>query len=103
MPPCKRHETELTYCPIYGFKPHLICTKGLTQAIFGGSNRAERMEDLRIPPSNRLEKLVGDRTGQWSIRINDPWPLPVLAAQAHRPAAHSRRYMRTVERVSSLW
>lgn len=32
--PCKRHETELTYCPVYGFKPRVICTKGLTPAIF---------------------------------------------------------------------
>ena len=29
--------------------------------------------DLRIPPGNRLEKLVGDRKGQHSIRINDQW------------------------------
>jgi proteic killer suppression protein len=34
---------------------------------------AERLEDLRIPPSNRLEKLSGDRQGQYSIRINDQW------------------------------
>ena len=32
---------------------------------------AERLEDLRIPPGNRLELLRGDRAGQWSIRIND--------------------------------
>jgi toxin HigB-1 len=31
------------------------------------------IEDLRIPPANRLEKLVGDRTGQHSIRINRQW------------------------------
>ena len=30
-------------------------------------------DDLRIPPSNRLEKLKGDRRGQHSIRINDKW------------------------------
>lgn len=34
---------------------------------------AERLEDLRIPPGNRLEKLTGDREGQYSIRINDQW------------------------------
>jgi proteic killer suppression protein len=34
---------------------------------------AERLEDLRIPPSNRLEKLKGDRAGQYSIRINEQW------------------------------
>ena len=31
------------------------------------------IDDLRIPPSNRLEKLKGDRRGQHSIRINDQW------------------------------
>ncbi len=34
---------------------------------------AERLEDLRIPPGNRLEKLSGHRQGQHSIRINDQW------------------------------
>jgi toxin HigB-1 len=35
--------------------------------------RAGSLEDLRIPPGNRLEKLAGDRAGQHSIRINDQW------------------------------
>lgn len=34
---------------------------------------AECIDDLRIPPQNRLEALKGDRKGQWSIRINDQW------------------------------
>ena len=34
-------------------------------------NRAGRLEDLRVPPGNRLEALKGDRTGQHSIRVND--------------------------------
>ena len=34
---------------------------------------AESIDDLRIPPSNHLEALRGDRDGQWSIRINDQW------------------------------
>jgi len=34
---------------------------------------AESLEDLRVPPGNRLEKLSGDRVGQYSIRINDQW------------------------------
>jgi toxin HigB-1 len=34
---------------------------------------AVSLEDLTIPPANRLEKLKGDRAGQWSIRINDQW------------------------------
>ena len=34
---------------------------------------AANLEDLRTPPGNRLEKLTGDREGQYSIRINDQW------------------------------
>ena len=34
---------------------------------------AESIEDLRVPPGNRLEALKGDRAGQHSIRINDQW------------------------------
>jgi len=36
-------------------------------------NRAVSLNDLRVPPANRLEKLKGDRLGQHSIRINDQW------------------------------
>ncbi len=36
---------------------------------------AGRIEDLAVPPSNRLETLRGDRKGQYSIRINDKWRL----------------------------
>ena len=36
-------------------------------------NRAANLNDLRVPPANRLEKLKGDRSGQHSIRINDRW------------------------------
>ena len=36
-------------------------------------NAAERLDDLRVPPGNRLEKLAGDREGQYSIRINERW------------------------------
>jgi len=34
---------------------------------------AETLNDLMIPPGNRLERLSGDRKGQHSIRINDQW------------------------------
>jgi proteic killer suppression protein len=34
---------------------------------------AADIDDLRSPPGNRLEKLSGDRSGQWSIRLNDQW------------------------------
>mgnify|MGYP002084654763 CR=1 FL=1 len=36
-------------------------------------NRAVSLDDLRIPPSNRLEQLQGDREGQFSIRVNQQW------------------------------
>jgi proteic killer suppression protein len=36
-------------------------------------NRAETLQDLRVPPANRLERLTGDRASQYSIRINDQW------------------------------
>jgi proteic killer suppression protein len=36
-------------------------------------NAAVTLDFLRIPPGNRLERLSGDRDGQWSIRINDQW------------------------------
>jgi len=36
-------------------------------------NNAVSLTDLKIPPANRLEKLLGDRAGQFSIRINDQW------------------------------
>ncbi len=34
---------------------------------------AENINDLRVPPGNRLERLKGERAGQYSIRINDQW------------------------------
>ncbi|HSF19211.1 MAG TPA: type II toxin-antitoxin system RelE/ParE family toxin [Vicinamibacteria bacterium] len=34
---------------------------------------AESLQELRVPPSNRLEKLKGGRAGQYSVRVNDQW------------------------------
>lgn len=39
----------------------------------GQLNAAMRLEDLRLPPSNRLEPLKGKRAGQHSIRVNEQW------------------------------
>lgn len=39
----------------------------------GNVDAASQLDDLRIPPGNRLEKLRGDRAGQFSIRVNDQW------------------------------
>lgn len=36
-------------------------------------NAAHRLDDLRVPPGNRLEALLGDLAGSFSIRINDQW------------------------------
>ena len=36
-------------------------------------HRAKSLDDLRVPPGNRLEALRGNRKGQYSIRINDQW------------------------------
>ena len=36
-------------------------------------NSSRRLDDLRVPPANRLEALKGNRKGQYSIRINDQW------------------------------
>ncbi len=36
-------------------------------------NRSQTLQELRIPPANRLERLSGDCDGQYSIRINDQW------------------------------
>ena len=47
---------------------HHFATRKLTAL-----NRAEELEDLTLPPGNRLETLRGDRRGQHSIRINDQY------------------------------
>jgi proteic killer suppression protein len=44
---------------------------------------ATQIEDLRLPPSNQLEKLSGDRAGQWSIRINGQWRVCFRFEGAH--------------------
>jgi proteic killer suppression protein len=36
-------------------------------------NRAINLQDLRVPPANRLERLSGGRAGKYSIRVNDQW------------------------------
>ena len=48
-------------------------------------NNAVDVGDLRSPPANRLEKLSGDRQGQYSVRINDQWRICFVwrAGDAH--------------------
>lgn len=90
------HGIGLRYCPptaaetttiIRGFRNRTTravfqgkCPKGFPSDIFRVARRklqaldaAGRLDDLRAPPSNRLEALKGDREGLHSIRINDQW------------------------------
>lgn len=45
-------------------------------------NQARRIDDLRIPPGNRLEALRGNRNGQFSIRINEQWRICFVWTEA---------------------
>ncbi len=67
---CK--ETEALFNRIFTRKiPLDIHRAALRKLIILDS--AESLIDLRVPPLNRLEKLLGDRKGQYSIRINERW------------------------------
>lgn len=44
---------------------------------------AKRLDDLRVPPGNRLEALKGERQGQHSIRINDQWRICFIWKDNH--------------------
>lgn len=51
-------------------------------------HRAAVLDDLRIPPGNRLEALHGDREGQYSIRINDQWRVCFVWQDGHATQVH---------------
>ncbi|MFN7165441.1 MAG: type II toxin-antitoxin system RelE/ParE family toxin [Pannonibacter sp.] len=53
-----------------GFPPDLV---NRAQKLLAVLNAAVRLEDLRLPPGNRLHRLSGDRQGQHSLAINDQW------------------------------
>ncbi|WP_461142876.1 type II toxin-antitoxin system RelE/ParE family toxin [Salinifilum aidingensis] len=55
---------------------------------------AEALEDLRVPPGNRLEKLSGDRAGQYSIRINESGG---SASRGRQPDPRASRSWTTAE------
>ena len=68
----KNADTENIWNQIYCKKiPRDIQRIGFRKLII--LHRAKTLNDLRIPPGNRLEKLEGNRKGQNSIRINDQW------------------------------
>ena len=63
-------ETEKVYIQVFSTKlPTDIQKTALRKLIM--IDNAECLEDLKVPPGNRLEPLSGDREGQHSIRIND--------------------------------
>ncbi len=65
-------ETEKVYRRVYSRKlPSDIQATALRKLRM--LNNAKTLQDLRSTPGNRLEKLKGDREGQYSIRINDQW------------------------------
>lgn len=51
--------------------PRFVLIERTALRKLGQLDMAERLDDLRAPPGNRLESLSGDRAGQWSMRIND--------------------------------
>jgi proteic killer suppression protein len=64
-------ETQKVFERQFSKKFHQIGRVALRKLVM--LDAAESLGDLRILPSNRLEKLSGDRKGQYSIRINDQW------------------------------
>ena len=65
-------DTELIYNETFSKKfPPDVQQKALRKLLM--INNADNLNDLRSPPSNRLEKLIGDRKDEYSIRINDKW------------------------------
>ena len=68
----KSKETEKVFARVFSRKlPQDIQKTAYRKLAFLHS--VKELKDLLIPPSNRLEKLHGDREGQHSIRINDQW------------------------------
>lgn len=63
-------EKLISGASLKGFPPDLVRRAERRVAQI---DAAQTIEDLRIPPSNHLEKLAGDRQGQYSIRINQQW------------------------------
>ncbi len=65
-------KTELVYNQEFSRRlPNTIQKVALRKLMM--IDNAKSLNDLRIPPNNRLEALHGDREGQYSIRINDQW------------------------------
>ena len=66
------HETEKVYHQVFSKKLDSTIQRVALRKLMMIDN-AENLNDLRVPPNNRLEALHGDREGQHSIRINDQY------------------------------
>ena len=75
-------ETELVYNQEISKRlPNTIQKVALRKLMM--IDNAKSLNDLRIPPNNRLEALRGDREGQYSIRINDQWRICFSMNEGH--------------------
>ena len=75
-------ETELVYNQEFSRRlPNAIQKVALRKLMM--IDNAKSLNDLRVPPNNRLEALHGDREGQYSIRINDQWRICFSMNEGH--------------------
>ncbi|MDE6349643.1 MAG: type II toxin-antitoxin system RelE/ParE family toxin [Treponemataceae bacterium] len=75
-------ETEFVYNQKFSRKLPVTIQKVALRKLMLIDN-AKTLEDLRIPPANRLERLCGDRADQYSIRINDQWRVCFTEKDGH--------------------
>lgn len=66
----KRTAAVFAGLPVKRLPPELLVRAHRKLAVI---DAATSLDELRLPPSNHLEPLLGDRLGQWSIRINNQW------------------------------
>jgi toxin HigB-1 len=67
---CKQTDKVFFREPVTKFSQD-VCRAALRKLLL--LDAADRLDDLRVPPGNQLEKLGGKRKDQYSIRINDQW------------------------------
>ncbi len=80
---CRRHETELTYCPVYGFKPTAFSTRGLTPALFCPGNGRIRRE----PAWRAAARPAGQPVSCTGV----PGPSPAVQGAGYRNDKHCPR------------
>ena len=63
--------------------PRFVNIRSVAERKLQMIHKATRIDDLRVPPNNRLEALNGDRKGQYSIRMNDQWHICFMFDNGH--------------------